>query len=88
MEGRRLILNDGTVIENGEAGYASGFLWLYFRGYTIAQASVLFCDPNVTERIVFQYGDMEDVYEGYTECMVIKIDADGRNAVCLTKGDE
>ena len=26
--GRRLILKDETTIEDGEAGYAGGFLWL------------------------------------------------------------
>ena len=86
MEGQRLLLNDGTVIEDGQAGYSEGFLWLFLTGYTIAQAAILFCDPSKTERIVFQYGEMEDEYEGYTNCTRLLADADGRVSVCLIRG--
>ena len=83
--GRRLILMDGTTIENGEAGYAGGFLWLYFTGYTIAEAAGIFTDPEKTGRIVFQYGQMEDTYDGYTDCRALNMDGDGKVSVCLTK---
>ena len=86
MTGIRLILNDGTVIENGRAGYAQGFLWCYMTGYTLQQAAALFFDYWKTTRIVFQYGEMEDTYEGYTNCVNIRIDIDGEVAVCMTKG--
>ena len=39
MEGRRLILSDGTVIEDGQAGLADGNLWLYLPGYTMQDAA-------------------------------------------------
>ena len=85
MEGQRLILNDGTTIEPGRAGYAQGFLWLYFVG-TMQQAASLFFDPSKTSRIVFQYGEMQDTYDGFTTCMNIGADVDGNISVCMTKG--
>ena len=85
MEGIRLILNDGTIIENGRAGYAEGCLWCYLIGYTMQQAAMLFLDDSKTARIVFQYGEMEDEYEGYTNCVNIHIDMDGKVSVCMTR---
>lgn len=64
--GRRLILNDGTVLEDAQAGYDSGVLWCYVPGITMQQAAVLFFDPAKTQKIVFQYGEMENTLEGFT----------------------
>lgn len=88
MDGRRLVLNDGTVIEDGEAGYADGFLWCWIRGYSMQEAAAVFFDAGKTERIVFQYGDMEDTYEGYTNCTRLMAGTDGKISVCLTRGNE
>ena len=85
MEGRRIILNDGTRLEGGEAGYSQGFLWIYLHGMTMMQAAMLFLNPEKTAKIVFQYGEMQDEYEGYTSCININIDVDGRLSVCLTR---
>lgn len=85
MEGIRLILNDGTIIENGRAGYTEGCLWCYLTGYTMQQVAMLFLDDSKTARIVFQYGEMEDVYEGFTVCKHMMTE-EGRIAVCLVKG--
>lgn len=86
MEGKRLILNDETVIEDGQAGYSQGFLWLYFTGYTMPEAGAIFFDPLKTDKIIFQYGEMEDVYEHFTSCTNLMIDSDGLISVCMTKG--
>lgn len=86
MKGRRLILNDDTVIENGEAGLSSANnLWVWFTGRTMMEAAAIFFNPGKTERIIFQYGEMEDTYEGYTNCTNINIDANGMMHVCLTR---
>lgn len=87
MEGKRLILNDETVIENGQAGYSQGFLWFYFTGITMPEAGAIFFDPSKTDKIIFQYGDMEDVYEHFTSCRNLMIDSDGQISVCMTRGD-
>lgn len=84
MEGQRLTLHDGTVIDNGSAGFSSGFLWLYLPGYTIQQAAGIAFDTNKTAVIVFEYGDMADTYEGYTVCTSVS-EVDGQASVCLTK---
>lgn len=87
MEGLRLILNNKIIIENGSAGYSGGFLWLYFAGYTLPEAGAIFFDPSNTAKIVFQYGDMEDTYDGFTVCTNLMIDSDGSISVCLIKGE-
>ena len=81
----KLILNDGTVIDNGRAGYSQGFLWCHMTGYTMQQAALLFFDPEKTEKITFVYGADNDVYEGFTNCININIDVDGVLYVCLTR---
>lgn len=86
MEGQRLILNNDITIENGTAGYSAGFLWCYFTGFTLAETAAMFLNTANTARIVFQYGEMEDTYEGYTNCTTLATDADGRISVCLTRG--
>lgn len=85
--GRRIILRDGTVIENGDVGYSQRMLWLWFTGYSMQEAALMVFDPSKTARIVYQYGEMQDEYEGYTNCITLQIDVDGRIAVCLTKGE-
>ena len=86
-DGQRLVMNDGTIIENGTAGYASGFLWCYFSGYTMAQAAGLFLDTAKTSRIIFEYGEMSEEYTGFTDCVSISTDADGNNSVCMKRGE-
>lgn len=83
----RLKLSDGTTIENGTAGLSQGFLWLWFTGYTFSEAAGIFLDPNKTARIIYEYGEMEDEYVGFINCVTIQIDVDGRVSVCLKKGE-
>ena len=84
-EGMWLILNDGTVIENGRVGYSSGFLWLHFPGWTMQQAAAKAFNPDVMNFITFKYGEMEDVYTGYTVCTDIMQD-ENEVSVCMVKG--
>ena len=86
MSGRRLVLADETTSENGEAGYAGGYLWCYVSGMAMDKAARIFCDPKKTAVIRFQYGDLEDAYAGYTQCQNISMDADGQISVCMVKG--
>ena len=84
MDGIRLILNDDTVIEDGRAGYSSGFLWLWMPGLTMQTAVMIAFDAEKTQHIVFQYGDMQDEYEGFTRCIRIAQE-ETEIAVCMTK---
>jgi len=86
--GRRLILADGTVLENSEAGYASKVLWCFLKDVTMQQAATLFLDAEKTDHIRFEYGEMADEYDGYTECINIYIPDDNRVNVALKKGGE
>ena len=85
MEGRRLILADGTTIENGEAGYSSGYIWMWVPEMTMPEAAAIFLDPEKTKRILFQYGDMEDEYTDFTVCTYLSV-VDEKVTVCMTKG--
>lgn len=81
--GQRIILKDGTTLENGRCGYAEGFLWCWVR-MTIQQAAELFFDPEKTGTIIFEYGEMQDEYEGFTSCTRI-MQGEDETAVCLVK---
>ena len=85
--GQRIILKDGTTIEGGGVGYSQGYLWCYFSGYTIQEAALIFLSPEKTETIIFEYGEMTDTYNGYTDCRNLSIDVDGRVSVCMAKGE-
>ena len=82
--GRRLIFQDGTTIENGEAGYADGSLWCYFTG-TMQDAIRIFFDTGKTGRIEYQFGEEENVWEGFTQCMAIMTGEDGQMSVRLER---
>lgn len=86
MSGRMIITADGTEYPDCEAGYAEGFLWLFLVGMTIQQAATLAFDAAKTARIEFHYGEMSDVYEGFTTCINIHADIDGKVYVGLVKG--
>lgn len=86
MEGTRLILKDNTVIENGTAGYSTGSVCLYFSGMTMREAAdAMIENPEKTGKIIFQYGDQEEVYTGYTDCVNIGKNPDGEISVMLER---
>lgn len=87
MEGRRLILNDGTIIENASCGFADGFLWLWFPNFTMQEAISILFDANKTMRIVFEYGEMSDEYTGFTNCVSVNINAENTVSACLQRGN-
>lgn len=84
MVERSLVLNDGTTINDGEAGLAGDTLALFFNGYTLLQAAQMMCDTSKTRRIRFCYGSEEDVYEGYTRCTTVSVQS-GQVSVLLEK---
>ena len=85
-KGRRLILADGTEIENGRCGYKDGHLWCRITGYSMQGASTIFFDPEKTNRIEYEYGEMKDTHEGFTNCVNLFVDEDGMVSVCMTRG--
>ena len=85
--GQRLILMDGTQIEDGGCGYSEGRLWCWITGYTMPEAAAVFFDPEKTGKIVFEYGEMSDKYDGFTNCVNLFINDDGIVSVCLIRGN-
>ena len=72
MTGRRIILADGETFENGVAGYADGFLWLKLPECTPQECANTFTNKAKTALIVFQYGEMETEYKGFTQLVLVK----------------
>lgn len=85
MDGTRLILNDGTVIENGRAGLSGGELSLWMPGYSIVQVAMLIADKTKMQRVISSAGGLDNEYVGYTECVLITIDYNGETFVSMRK---
>lgn len=87
MDGRRLILNPGPnqiELPGSEAGYAEGVLWLYLRGLTLAQAFAVLSDPANTAVIRYEYGEMEDIFEGFKHLTTL-MEREGEVSAALKK---
>ena len=70
--GRRVILADDTTFEDSNAGSADGVLWCRIATErTFAEIAEVFTDPEKTQYIRFEYGEMDDEYEGYTRVHMI-----------------
>lgn len=82
----RLVLMDGTILNDCSAGYSEGRLWLTIVGLTLAEVALIAFNPDKTGRIQYDYGEMRDVYEGFTNCVHLDVDVDGKVSVCMTKG--
>ena len=85
MEGQRLILADGTIIEDGRAGLSEGLLWMWWPGWTMIDAVGKAFNPSAIGTIIFQYGDMEDTFVGYTSCVNLSQNM-SEITLCMTKG--
>ena len=81
----RLILNDETVIEDGSAGFAGGLLWLSVP-LTMQDAARVFFDPEKTAEIEYQYGEMNETFTGFTECITLQLTDRNTVNVCMRKG--
>ena len=86
MDGHRIVLNDGSAYENGRAGYSGGLLWLWFPGLEFWEVCDIARDADKMRRVVFQYGDMEETYEGFTTCTGVLQDAT-EVSLRMTKGE-
>lgn len=65
MNGRRIRMNDGAIYEEGEIGYADGVIWCFLKNIDLISAFQNFSNPEKTQKLVFEYGEMSDVYEGF-----------------------
>ena len=82
MTGRRIVLADGQRLENAVAGYSDGFLWVHVPAITEQECVPIFTNKAKTETIVFQYGEMQDTYNGFTQ--MVRILPGEEVSVCMT----
>ncbi len=60
----KLILANGEVLDDCQAGYADGSLWCWLRGCTMGQAYSLFSVPDNIREITFIYGSLKAIFRG------------------------
>ena len=82
--GQRLILADGMVLENCQAGLADGFLWCWCPGMSMIDATQIFLNPAKTSTIIFEYGEMTDSFYSFTRCVNL-MDRNNEMSVCLVR---
>ena len=59
---KRLILADGTVLENCECGYSSKTLWCFLAGISFGETFQYFSSPEKYHKIIFELE-----YEGFID---------------------
>ena len=86
---QKLILNDGTVLENTTALVASGTLWVYIESeITLGEAVALLNDPEKTAVMTeVEFGN-EKIYTGYTDLFCVRREDNGQVNAGLKKAVE
>ena len=83
---QKLILNDGTELNNSYAAESIDYLFLYIdNGMTMLQVMMLMMDQNKISRIVYAAGDNETQYNDYTTVSSITAEYGGMISVSLRK---
>lgn len=61
---KRLILNDGTVLENCECGYASRSLWCFLSDIPFGEVFQYFSSPDKFSTVIFEleYEKYKDIF--------------------------
>ena len=84
---KKLILNDGTELENAEALLSSGTLFLYLgKAVDFRQAFDLLINPEATQEIRYLEFDEEKTFSGYTDLTYIRKEDDGSINAGLKRG--
>ena len=83
---QKLILNDGTELENSYAAETIDYLFLYIgNGMSMMQVMLMMVDPNKIRRIVYSAGENMTEYNDYTTVYGITIEHGGMINVSLRK---
>ena len=72
--GQKLILSDGTELEDSYVIYASGTLWVYvYAQISFAALFALLNNPDKTAAITLVRGENdEEDYDGFTDLFVLR----------------
>lgn len=73
------------ILSDCSAGATTDNLWLYLKGWTLAEAADLAFDQESLERIEFHYGSLHTTFDGYTKATAV-IDRGDRIEVRLAGG--
>ena len=68
----RLIMADGTECEVGLCGAADGVLWIQVYGMTMIAACTWFGDPEKTREMIYDTGNFQDTFTGYTDLFSVQ----------------
>ena len=83
---QKLILNNGTELENSYAAESIDYLFLYINnGMTMRQVMILMNDPERINRIIYAAGDNRTEYNDYTTVSSITMEYGGMISVRLRK---
>ena len=86
MEGRRIIFANNVRLEGAEAAFDGRTVWLFMYGKPMKDTLPLVSNPKVTNKITFQFGEMEQVYEGFTHLKALTEDETGSQACLIKEG--
>ena len=73
----KLILNDGTELENSHVLLSGTTLWFYLNGVTFNEAYELMSDPEKTGKIIAEYYGSVAEYDSYTDLFCLRREDDG-----------
>ena len=82
----RVVLADETILNDCTIGITNNGIWIFTRGVDVLTCATLFGDPAKTETMRFEYGDMYDELEGYTQISVINCENPGAIRIRMTGG--
>lgn len=84
---QKLILNDGTELENSYAAETVDFLFLYIsNGMNMMQIMMLMMDQSKISRIIYESGEANQTeYNDYTTVTSINAEYGGMISVSLRK---
>lgn len=68
----KLVLADGTVLENSECGYYEHELHCWVKDRTMTEVFELFSDPDKTRVISYTYRDYTQIYRGFVDMILIR----------------
>lgn len=76
IEIKKLILADGTVLENCECGYSNRSLWCFLKGIPFGEAFQYFSSPEKFKTVIFEmtFGRITDriTYSGFEEITAVQ----------------
>ena len=84
----RLILADGTVLNNCECGYYDNTLWCFLKDISFSDAFMYFENEDKYNTVIFDMGFQDAFYDritysGFTEVVAIQKDPDNKISVRL-----